>query len=801
MAVISRRTDRMIAVAATLLVLLPAAFVYAVLRSSLPMLDGTIASPALGAAVTIERDALGIPTVQAANRADLAYGTGFVHGQDRFFQMDLSRRLAAGELAELFGAVALEQDEKARLFRFRHLAGVVLSQATAEQRTLVATYTRGVNDALARLHSRPWEYWLLGAVPAPWRAEDTVLVSYAMWWDLQYGGFKRELLKREINARLAGPECAPGWKCALEFLYPSRTLWDSPNEATAASPHKKAAFDGLVSRIQHLQPAVVDTTAEARDAGSNSWALAGRLTATAAALVASDMHLNLRVPTVWYRARLRIASSSADAALDLNGLTLPGTPLLVAGSNGRVAWGFTNSYGTWLDLEPIECLSVSAAALRTRDGSVPLAVEHEEIRVHGGPSVSWEVKSAAMGVLFRAQPVEGRCWFARWLAQLPEANNLNLQGMEKASSVDEVLTLAPSIGIPHQNVIVGDRDGHIAWTIFGRIPLDPGAGRLSGKGPWTGAREHPRLVDPATGRLWSANARPVDDPHNEALLGGDEAQTGAGYDLGARAHQIRDDLLALAARATPADMLRVQLDDRAVFLARWRTLILELLDTQALRDHPRRAQFKSFIAAWNARASIDSVGYRLVREYRDQTERSVWRMILHGLGIADEAPPPEQFEQPLWDLVTARPPDKLASDYGSWRELLLGQIDVTIVGLTQQCGELARCTWGSRHVVRIRHPLSGALPYLARLLDMPTVELPGDHDMPRVQEGAFGASERFAVSPGHEAQGYLHVAGGQSGHPLSPYYRAGFGAWAAGEPLPFLPGFVQHRLLLQSGTQ
>jgi penicillin amidase len=103
--------------------------------------------------------------------------------------------------------------------------------------------------------------------------------------------------------------------------------------------------------------------------------------------------------------------------------------------------------------------------------------------------------------------------------------------------------------------------------------------------------------------------------------------------------------------------------------------------------------------------------------------------------------------------------------------------------------------------VRIRHPLSGALPYLARLFDMPTLELPGDHDMPRVQDGAFGASERFAVSPGHEAEGYLHIAGGQSGHPLSAYYRAGFGAWAAGAPLPFLPGSVQHSLLLQPRTR
>jgi penicillin G amidase len=799
--VISRRTVKFVALAGALLILLALALVYGVLHASLPALDGTIAAPTLGAAVAIERDALGIPTVQAADRADLAYGTGFVHGQDRFFQMDLSRRLAAGELSELFGAVALEQDEKARTFRFRHLAVAVLAQATPEQRALIGAYTRGVNAALAGLGSRPWEYWLLGAAPVPWRDEDSVLVSYAMWWDLQYGGFERELLKRTVNAKLSGTECAPGWKCALQFFYPPRTMWDSPNGSSAAPPNAASGFDGL--GVQEMRPQALATkmTAHSSDAGSNNWALAGRLSASGAALVASDMHLTLRVPTVWYRARLRVAAGAAPPGLELNGLTLPGTPLLVAGSNGHVAWGFTNSYGKWLDLQQLECLSVSDTELRTAEGSVPLTVAPEEIRVRGAASVVWPVRSADAGLLLQAHPEEHSCWFARWLALVPEATNFNLQSMETANSVDEVLALAPSIGIPHQNLIVGDREGHIAWTVFGRIPLESGQERLTGKGAWTSAAEHPHLVDPASGRLWTANARPIDDARDEALLGADEAQSGAGYDLGARAQQIRDDLAQLPPRATPADMLRVQLDDRAVFLARWRALILELLDAQALRDHPRRDEFKRFIAQWNARASVDSVGYRLVRDFHDRAERAVWRMSLKGLGIAAQASPPDQFEQALWELVSTRPPDKLAADYGSWRELLLGQIDASIVALTEDCGEFARCTWGAHHIVRIRHPLSGALSHLARFFDMPTLELPGDHDMPRVQDGAFGASERFAVSPGHEAQGYLHIAGGQSGHPLSPYYRAGFSAWASGEPLPFLPGSVQHRLLLEPLTR
>ena len=146
--------------------------------------------------------------------------------------------------------------------------------------------------------------------------------------------------------------------------------------------------------------------------------------------------------------------------------------------------------------------------------------------------------------------------------------------------------------------------------------------------------------------------------------------------------------------------------------------------------------------------------------------------------------------------MTQRPPHLLSAVYPDWRVFLLAQVDATIADAQRACGKMSVCTWGKREPVRVRHPLSRALPFLSSLLDMPTVELPGDRHMPRVQASAFGASERFAVTPGREAQGYLHIAGGQSGHPLSPYYRAGFAEWADGKPLPFLPGAAQHRLTL-----
>src|SRR5215472_14857840 len=188
------RTLKLIGAAAVVLVLAALGTAYGLLRASLPQLDGRIPHEGVGAPVRIARDARGVPTIEAADRLDLAYATGFVHGQDRLFQMDLARRLAAGELAELFGAVAIEHDRETRLFRFRAVAREVVAAATPAQRAVLEAYARGVNAGIASLGARPWEYWVLGQAPVPWRDEDSVLAVYAMWWDLQVNGLYREML-------------------------------------------------------------------------------------------------------------------------------------------------------------------------------------------------------------------------------------------------------------------------------------------------------------------------------------------------------------------------------------------------------------------------------------------------------------------------------------------------------------------------------------------------------------------------------------------------------------------------------
>jgi penicillin G amidase len=395
---------------------------------------------------------------------------------------------------------------------------------------------------------------------------------------------------------------------------------------------------------------------------------------------------------------------------------------------------------------------------------------------------------------------QGRPQVLAWTAHQPEAVNLEMVGLETARTIDEAMDVANRSGIPPQNFTVADETGRIGWTIIGQIPLRVGFdGRVAtswadGSRHWDGwltPEEHPRLADPPSGRIWTANARVVDGDLLAKIGDG-------GYALGARARQIRDDLMALE-KATPKDLLAIQLDDRAVFLTRWRDLLLRTLAPATVAGHPQRAELRRLVTAtWTGRASIDSVAYRAVRTFRGQVRDRVFNLLTHQEDTPEalRVRPTPQFEGGLWRLVTERPVHLLDPRFPSWDAELLASVDDTIAQMEMDGPKLADRTWGERNTTRIQHPLSLVVPFLGRWLDMPADPLPGDEDMPRVQGRAHGASERLVVSPGHEETGIFHMPAGQSGHPLSPYYRKGHAAWEEGRPTPFLPGPAVHRLVL-----
>jgi penicillin amidase len=764
------------------------------MERSLPQLDGIVPAPALGADASIERDARGIPVITAASRADLAFALGFAHAQDRFFQMDLSRRLAAGELSELFGAVALKSDRRTRRFGFRAVARRVVEAAPDAERTVVDAYTRGVNAGLGSLHARPWEYLLLRVRPRPWLPEDSVLVVHSMWWQLQYGSLRGELDRRRLERAAAARGDPAGAHALIAFIYAGHSGWDTPNYSAEAPCVQAACTDSAGVLTQsfpaqlHFAGAAEGPVGEPTAPGSNSWAVAGIHTRSGVALIANDMHLDLGVPAIWYPARLRV---TGNPALDITGVTLPGTPAVAAGSNGQVAWGFTNSYGDFSDARWAKCASAD------------YGVRREHIAVKGAEEVEVTYRDVGAGVVldgedYAADVASGDCLQAAWLATRPEATNFALLSLENARGIDDVLELAPLVGIPGQNIVIGDSRGRIAWTLLGRVPATSGPDRLFGALEYRAAADHPRIADPPVGRLWTANQRVVAG-ELEAVMGDDEVDVGAGgYDLGARARQIRDDLLRLSHPATEGDMLEIQLDSRALFLARWRDLLLALIDGDAMGDAPLRREFRALVSDWTGTATPDAVGYRLVRAFRDNTLDALWRSL--GTGLLDEGfegRRPGLFEAAGWRLVSERPSAIAPPGGGDWRAFLLHRLDKVNAQLIKDCGTLAACEFGLLKPIEVRHPLSRAVPLLSKLLDMPALPRHGDHHMPRVQDGTFGASQRFAVSPGRESNGYLELPGGPSGHPLSPFYRSGFDDWAQGLPTPFLPGPTAHKLTLR----
>jgi penicillin amidase len=811
---------RRLGVALGLVMAVPASAALAawlLLRGSLPQLDGERASGPGGpvAAVTLERDAAGVTTVSGRSLDDVAWGLGFAHAQDRYFQMDLARRLAAGELAALVGAAAVPQDRRARPFRFRAVARRVLAEASDAERSWLEAYAGGVNAGLDALGVRPWEYLLLRTAPQPWRPEDSVLVLHSMWWQLQHGDLERDAMRRAVLE-----DVLPRFPQALALLYPNRSEWDAPNPGVGAALAAAGGAGPSAIRPALPPPELLDLRrtpprpvraaatgwpSAAGDAdprakpGSNAWVVAGARAAGGAALVANDMHLGLGVPAVWYRAELRVADPQPGAAQRrYAGITLPGLPVLVAGSNGEVAWGFTNSYGDWVDVEALPC-DPAARTYQRAGARRAFARTMERIEVLRGEPVLVEVLDSPDGVRVDLPVGEGRCALARWLAVEPGATTLAARAFMQSRSVAEAVALAPRVGMPQQNLMVGDRAGRIAWTIIGRVPRGDAGPQTPRPVTWRDASEQPSIVDPPVGALWTANSRAVGG-EAERVIGGDEAAGGMAYDLGARASQIRDALLALPPGTTPADMLSIQLDDRARLLERWHALLLGLLDDATVAGDPRRAALRAALSRWEGRAAVDSVSYRLVREFREEVRLATWRMLLGGLGAGDAALaslPVDLFEQTLWQLVSTRPPHLLAADAGDWRAFLLRSVDATLERLAADCPALADCRWGARNTLAVVHPLSRSLGPLSSWLDMPPLEAAGDQDMPRVQGRRFGASERFAVAPGRESEGYLQLPGGASGHPLSPFYRAGYADWAAGRAVPFLAGPARHRLSIR----
>lgn len=745
-----------------------------------PRLGGRAELAGLGAQVDVRFDALAIPTIRARSLADAHAALGYVTARERLAQMDLLRRKSAGTLAAVLGPELLESDSLQRHYGMAQVAEAVVARLPEDQRAALEAYARGVNAYLESAPILPFEFSVLDYRPAPWRASDSVLVVLGMFQVLS----DSEALERSrtIVARHAPAEVAA-------FLFAE----DDPY--TRALLQERSA--GRVPAVPFLaaQRSSRRLSARAGEApvGSNGWAIAGSRTRDGRALVANDMHLELGLPNVWYRAQLEVGATR------LMGLTLPGVPLLIAGSNGKVAWGLTNVEADVLDLVEIE--QVDAARYQSERGPQPFTLRQERVEVRGQAPVNLTVRETVWGPVL-PRTLLGRPVALRWSALDPAAVDLGLLGLSSARDVREAVEVLNRAGMPPLNALLADSGGEIAWTVTGRYPRRRGftgaesSSFADGKRGWEGylePSELPRRLSPRAGFVVNANQR---------MTATGEPSLGHDYVYGYRAYRIQQRLAGLAA-SSERDSLSLQLDTRSEPFELYRRVALAALERLKSRSGLRE-QARAALAAWDGRAERSSRGFALLRGLRREL---VERLYAAWLGPAATVEPGFELDfadvdAPLTRALERDDEAPFRAFPGGRDQLVLAAIDAAGAALAAAHGAraLPSLRWGEVSKVQLNHPLS-ALPGLGLLLDMEARELAGCGLCVRMNAGTLGASERMVVSPSRESDGILHMPGGQSGSPFSPHYGDQQSAWVEGRPLPFLAGAEVERLTLLPVTK
>jgi penicillin amidase len=784
---------RVVRLSALALVIVAAVIGYAMMtiRASLPVLDGKLDINGLHESVTVTSDAYGIPAIAAGSRGDAIRAFGYITARDRLFQMDLLRRTGAGRLAEVLGEAMRETDVRQRTFGFSGTAGAIAARLPRDQREILDAYAEGVNDYLARMTTPPFEFLLLGYQPERWKAEDSLLILLAIFQMLN-GAEEEERMRTVMEQALPSEVVA--------FLVPetdpyTEALVNRKSHLSVRSPIPVRALAALRRPVDQMQARRTTMVRFGRSGlGSNGWAVHGTKTADGRSVLANDMHLDMTIPNIWYRVQLRYEQ------IELAGVAVPGIPVVVAGTNGSVAWGVTNVEGDFLDLVRLELNPADSNEYRTSEGWKRFTSRREVITVKDAQDSVAEVKETIWGPvsqdLLLKEPVA-----VRWTALDPEAVDLGQLAMDRVRSVDEAVAVMNRAGGPANNVILADRDGHIAWTYTGKIPIRRGFdGSFSvswadGRSHWTGYVSPdalPRIVDPPSGFVASANQRMLDASYPYVV--------GHSFANGYRAFRISQRLEAMT-NIQEQDLFDLQLDSTSHFYEFYRRLARELLTDTVTQRKPSLAKARHAFEAWNGKADADSRGFALVVRFRHVLSRSVFAPYLSSCRERDA-----QFsydgdqDTPLRELLTTQIPD-LNPDpdhFPDWSEFLLNAVEQSARELEEEYPSvsLTELTWGQLNRVKIEHPLAGALPGLGSILNMPNEPASGCGQCIRVMQDGLGASQRLVVSPGHQDEGILHMPGGQSGHPLSPHYRDQQQYWSEGMTLPFLAGTPVHTLTM-----
>jgi penicillin amidase len=773
------------------------------MTASLPVLDGTVKLAGLSGPVTVRRDKHGVPHISAASMDDVLLAQGYVTAQDRLWQMDMLRRNASGELAELLGPQGLEHDQAQRVLQFRSVALRIYGSFPEADRHRYEMYARGVNLFIEQHgDTLPSEFRVLHYRPKPWVGVDSVLIGLNMVASLDTH-WDAKLSRERVAAKLRDPKLEAD-------LYPTGSWRDQPPTAAVADmtqPHPAPTTDeedpdSTTAGGRQLPPADEDFAAlhrtlglptcgfsdadlNGRDdcaSGSNNWVISGKHAAGGKPMLSNDMHLGLSVPNIWYMADL-------DApGLHVAGVTLPGVPLVIAGHNEHIAWGFTALYADVQDLY-IEKLDGKGNYAGPHGEWLPLAHASETIKVRFSKDVKIDVQLTAHGPLLNPMlKQEARPIALRWTLYDPALAAIPLYEMNTAQDWQHFSNALGAWCFPTQNVVYADDAGHIAYHAVGKVPMRPAG--LAGlpiqdtQHEWQGYipfDELPFSVDPPSGLLATANSRvtPNDTKFPLTLEWADAYRAERVYiDLRGREQLTREDMVAVQTDLYSA--VDQELAHRFAYA----------IDRTETKD-ARLKQAADLLRSWDGRMTTDSAAASIIL----RTRQAFWPMVLEPkLGSLAQSYAWSESNFAEEEIImhgasgapAATPSPWLPSGFKDW-DALLAEAVKRGLDRNKAPADLALWKYGSWHVIDLEHPLYQLLPVVKGWAGTGEQPLSGDTTTIKQVGRAFGPSQRFTMDWSAPDASTENIVLGESGNPQSEWFRDQWAAWYGGTTfaLPF----------------
>ncbi|MFI7503306.1 penicillin acylase family protein [Streptomyces sp. NPDC049687] len=715
----------------------------------------------------LRRDARGVPVIVARDREEAAFELGRALGQDRLFQLDLFRRRATGRLAELFGPGSVAHDTAQRTLGIARAAHRHLARLPEPQRALLESHAAGIERGRAELAEPPLEFAILGAEPEPWSAADCVAVGLLLAQMLAGDG--ADLRMRDVMERTLPPAV-----CA--FLLPERGPYATEPDGTANAPAPPPPPEELVALLRAARPPASGSGpvvgADESPFGSNAFAVAGHRTAHGGALLAGDMHLPLTAPSLLYRVSLRYPPHRID------GVVVPGVPVVVAGASERLAWSATRLTAAHADLVHLPAQDSPDRTDRIRT---------ETVLVRGGDPVEVTVRESPWG------PVYGRHGGVdvalRWRPLEDGGFDLGLLAVAESTDVTSACDAANRAAGPPLNLVVADSGGRIGWTVTGSFPRRQGPLRMvrpdRGERSWRDTvppEALPRLLDPPSGMLVMANQ--LTDRH-----GGPGVLAANGFS--ARRARRAAEVLAAGTELTVADLLALQLDTDASFFAFYRDLVHEAVPADETSPSAALAEARAAVDLWDGTAGAGARGLGLLMLFRENLRETLFAAVLQSCRELD---PGFRYvwhdhEEALRSLLAAPGDRCVPAPYVSRRAFLRAHLELAVRLHRHAAGgrPATEVRWGDLNRSAMHHPLSSSAPEAAALFDLPDVPLPGCAESVNAAHPGFGPAVRLVAGPGRPQDAVLQLPGGQSGDPRSVHYRDQFAAWLRGTAAPLAP--------------